>query len=116
MAIEECFELKKEARIGFIEKNIVGKLPERERELAETRVIGIADNYVGVDVNALSILAYAAEQEKFGEFAEKLEKHYNESLSFVHPKARKVARIPGAVRANNFFIQCYEDLGVKPQT
>jgi len=91
MSIEECFELKKENRVRFIEKNIVEKLPENERELAETRAIKLADNYVGVDVNALSILSYAAVQGRFGEFAEKLEKHYRKSLSYVHPEARKVA-------------------------
>ena len=70
--------------------------------------------YEGQDLNALSVLAYAAERGRFDEFLEKLEKHYEESLGYVHPEARRVAQIPGAVRAENFFIKCYESLGIKP--
>ena len=115
MTIEQCFELKKEARISFIDKSIVRKLPKEERDSAKTRATEIASNYVGVDVAALSILAYAAEQSRFGEFAEKLEEHYGKSLIYVHPEKRKFSETLGIVRANNFFVQCYSDLGVKPQ-
>ena len=116
MGVEECFEVKKEARTVFIDNNIVARLPKNIREAAKQRATEIVDAYVGQDVNALSVLAYAAERGKFDEFAAKLEAHYSESLKYVHPEARKIAQIPGAVRAERFFLECYQALGIKPSS
>jgi len=49
------------------------------------------------------------------EFAKKLEGHYQESLQYVHPEARRIARVPGAVRAEAFFLDCYKSMGIEPQ-
>ena len=57
---------------------------------------------------------YAAEIGRFDEFAERLERHYQDSLKYVHPEARRVA-IPGALRAESFILQCYWDMGVSKQ-
>jgi transposase len=114
--LEDCFQIDKEARTSFIEKSILGKLSSAERVALENRIKGIVTNYVGQDLNALSVLAYAAERGRITEFIEKLEKHYEDSLRYVHPEARKLAAVPGAVRAEKFFVDCYKGLGIKPQT
>jgi hypothetical protein len=114
MSIEDCFEVKEKIRNEFMEENIVGLLPEEIRESSRQRAQKIINNYVGVDRDAISILAYAAERNRFDEFAEKLEKHYKDSLEYVHPEARRIKQIPGAVRACVFFIDCYKELGIKP--
>ncbi len=74
----------------------------------KSRATSIVTDYVGLDADALSVLAYAAWQGRFDEFAKKIEKHYQESLSYVHPEARSIAQIPGAVRAERFFLSCYK--------
>jgi predicted unusual protein kinase regulating ubiquinone biosynthesis (AarF/ABC1/UbiB family) len=115
MSIDTCFMVPEEARTAFIDKNIVGRLPEDIRESAKSRATKIVTDYVGQDLNALSVLAYAAERGRFGEFAGKLEEHYQESLQYVHPEARRIAQIPGAVRAERFFLDCYKSMGIEPQ-
>jgi hypothetical protein len=113
--IKNCFDIKKDVRNDFIEKNIVAKLPEKVRESARQKAKKIADNYVGRDLDALSVLAYSAERERFEEFVEKLELHYKESLQYVHPEARRIAEIPGVIRAETFFLNCYKGMGIKSQ-
>ena len=114
MSIDTCFMIPEEVRTTFIE-HIVGKLPEEVRESAKSRATKIVTDYVGQDENALSVLAYAAEQGRFDEFAKKLEEHYQENLQFVHPEARMNTQFPGVVRAERFFLECYESMGIEPQ-
>ena len=113
MAIDSYFRLSEETRIRFIDENIIAKLPEEERAVARPRAVNIVKNYVGRDEDALDILSHAAEQGRFEEFAARLEAHYDESLRFMHPQARRAARMPGAVKAGLFFRECYEKLGIK---
>lgn len=115
MDLEHLFETSKKAREDFIRKSIVAKLPESDRQEAEKKVYKIVCKYVGQNVNALSVLAYAAEQNRFEEFIGKLESHYQENLQFVHPDARRLVAIPGAIRAERFFMSCYEAMGIKSQ-
>ena len=114
MSIDTLFIVPEEVRTTFIDEKIVGKLPKEVRESAKTRATQIVNNYVGQDINALSVLSYAAERGKFDEFAEKLEKHYQENLLFVHPEARRIAKVPGSVRAERFFLECYISMGIEP--
>lgn len=115
MALEDLFEIPKETRTAFIKEDIVAKLPVNTQEDAEKRTTAIVNNYVALDLDALSVLAYAAQQGKFQEFAEKLEKHYNDNVTYLHPDSRRIPLVPGAVRAKNFFLKCYNELGVKPK-
>ena len=115
MNLDTCFIVEEEARTAFVDDNIVGKLPAAIRKSAKERSTKIVNDYVGQDLNALSVLAYAAERGRFDEFAEKLERHYQKNLNYVHPEARKIASHPGAVRAEEFFLDCYKAMGIKPQ-
>jgi len=114
MTIEECFEVQIPARIVFIDENIVAHLPEKDRSEAKKRATTIVEAFVGRDMDALSVLSYAAERGKFCEYAEKLENHFQESMKYVHPEARRIAQIPGAVRAERFFLDCYKEMEIKP--
>jgi len=109
------YEVNEEGRETFIDDGIVSLLPENDRDNARVRATNIVRNYVGRDTDALSVLAYAAERGRFDEFAELLEAHYEESLSRVHPEARKVLGVPGATRATQFFLNCYQSLGIEPE-
>ncbi len=115
MSLEASFLVSEKKRTTFIDNKIIGKLPKDSRENAKKRAAKIVTDYVGQDINALSVLAYAAEQGKFEEFAQKLEQHYQDNLQDVHPEARNNARIPGAVRTEKFFSDCYKSLGIEPQ-
>ncbi len=113
MSSDISFLVKEEKRINFIDQDIIAKLPENVRESAKTRATKIVNAYVGQDVNALSVLAYAAECGRFEEFAEKLENHYQESLAYVRPDMRKRSDLfPGAFRAEMFFVDCYRSMGI----
>lgn len=35
-------------------------------------------------------------------------------MKYVHPEARRLKAVPGAVRAEAFFLRCYEEMGVEP--
>ena len=115
MALESFFEVPEDKQKIFIDKNIIGLLPEKERGDGEVRAVRIVNDYMGADRDALSILAYATEQGKFDEFAGKLETHYKDNLIKVHPEARRVKAVPGAMKAAAFFVQCYQELGIRPQ-
>jgi hypothetical protein len=108
------YEVNEEGRTTFIDEGIISLLPESVRDSARLRAKSIVKNYVGRDGDALSVLAYAAEKKRFDEFAGRLEIHYEESLSRVHPEARNVAGVPGASRATEFFLDCYQSMGIKP--
>lgn len=112
MGIEDCFEIEREAREKFIEKTILRTFPEEERVLKGARIRRIVGDYVGCDRDALTILAYAAERGSFEIYAEKLEQEYRGNLSFIHPEARRVKTIPGAQRTVQFFLACYEEMGI----
>lgn len=113
MGVESCFQIVESNRIEFIEKNIVGNLPENSRDTTRQRATKITNDFEGVDIDALSILAYAAKRGKFDEYAGKLEEHFEENLQYIHPKARRLAKVPGAIRTNNFFVGCYKEMGIE---
>ncbi|HJX05537.1 MAG TPA: hypothetical protein VJ461_02420 [Candidatus Nanoarchaeia archaeon] len=115
MSLDEFFEVTEEGRITFIEKNILGKLPEDIRESVKPRVLKIVNDYVGRDGDALSVLAYAAERGRFEEFAKKLEENYKENLCYVHPEARRILELGGAFRTEQFILDCYKEMDIKPQ-
>ena len=91
--MSDCYQVPEEARTTFIEKNILGKLPVIERESAEPRATSIVESYVGADMDALSILSYAADQDRFDEFAEKLEQHYKDNLKSALEDSSHVRRL-----------------------
>jgi len=115
MSLDEFFEIAEENRVAFIEENILGKLPEDIRESVKPRVLKIVNDYVGRDLDALSILAYAAERGMFEEFAKKLEENYKENLCYVHPEARRIIELGGTFRTEHFILDCYKEMGIKPQ-
>jgi len=115
MSIDSCFEVPESVRTSFIRENVGGYITEEQLETSIKRAEAIVNAYAGRDMDALSVLAYAAERGRFDEFAQKLDEHYQESLQFVHPEARRLAQIPGAIRAEQFFLECYQDLGIQQQ-
>ncbi|MBI1968812.1 hypothetical protein HYS49_02780 [Candidatus Woesearchaeota archaeon] len=115
MSIDTTVEVSERVRDGFLEENIAGKLPVEQRTSAIERARSIIEGYKNREIDALSILAYAAEQGRFDEFAKRLEEHYKNNLQYVHPEARKTAQVPGTLRAEIFFLECYGTLGIKPR-
>ena len=113
---EDSFEIPKKARETFTEKNILNHLSAKDKENLEKRVTTIIDNCIGVDRDALSLLAYAAERKKIEGYLTRLEEFYKKELQYVHPDARKLTNVAGAKKAVHFFIGCYEELGIQPQT
>ncbi|MFH1174866.1 MAG: hypothetical protein V1725_07050 [archaeon] len=110
MAIDSCFLVDEEERTSFIEEYIVGILPDEEGSAAREKAKELVNKYAGQDINALSVLAYAASKGRFAEFVDKLEFHHEENLRYVHPEARRLSTVPGAVRAETFFSNCYKAL------
>jgi len=109
------FEMPEDKRADFIDNVILKHFPEEERDPLRERVKSIAIDFDGRDLDALSVIAYAAEKGRFEEFAGKLESHSEESLRYVHPEARRLTGVPGARRAEQFFLNCYKELEVQPR-
>jgi hypothetical protein len=109
------FAIPERSRTTFIDNRIVEKLPPASRTGARERATRIAESYEGQDAHALSVLAYAAERGKFDEFAGKLERHFDESLGYVHPEVRRDPRVPSVVQTAAFFRACYTSLGIQLQ-
>jgi len=115
MTIDAYFETSERERNSFMDKVIIGRLPVEIQEDAKKRSTEIVANYVGRDISALSVLGYAAERGRFDKFATRLERHYRDQLKYIHPGARRMKIVPGAVRTEAFFLSCYNDLGIQPQ-
>ena len=113
--LEQFSLVRKEKRDEYIDTRIISALLDYKKSFARPRVIDIVDKCIGGDMDALSLLRYAAEKGRFDEFMDKLEKQYHENLCYVSPEARMVRGHPGADRAEIFFIDCYKQLGIKPR-
>ena len=113
MAIEDIFQIPENAREKFIDSNIIGKLPDVDKATVIKQVTEIVIDYDGWDMDAIAVLAYAAERGKFSEYLAKLKMHYSDSLCYVPPEARRIAQVAGAIRAEQFFLKCYTELGIK---
>lgn len=103
------FQVPEEARTEFVGEKILGRFSITEREVIEPRVTEIVNNYAGRDVDALSILSYASEQDRLDEFAEKLEEYYEKDFGYKHPETRCIP----TPKTEIFFIGCYEALGIE---
>lgn len=111
MPIEACFDIEEQERLGIIEKEIIPNLPEAEREAARQRVIKIITDYQGRDTEAIGILISAAQEGRFNEFAQKLERNYTESrLELLPPRLRRVTTLHGAMELERFLLACYDAL------
>jgi hypothetical protein len=106
-------EIDGEGRRSLIENNIMRHVVSvKEKAIAKIRSEDIVRNYTGRDLEALSILCYAAEKGKFDEYAGKLETHYEKSLQFVLPINRRGSNDPGTVRVEKFIMKCYQELDI----
>ena len=112
MSLENHFEVPEEVRISFINDFILGRLPHEMRGPAGLRVVGVVKSYVGCDLDVISILTYAAEQNRFDEFVRKLEEYHQKHLQYVSPEARRNVEVPGARAVKTFFLSCYDTLGI----
>ncbi|HLC97212.1 MAG TPA: hypothetical protein VJC21_00305 [Candidatus Nanoarchaeia archaeon] len=113
MGTDTYMEVPEGIRNVFLEENIAGKLPSEQRDSAKERARNIIEDYKSREIDALSILAYAAEQGRFNEFAKRLEEHHKINLQYVHPEARRTVQVPGTLRAERFFVECYGALGIE---
>lgn len=110
--VQQKFGVDEKIRTAFIEDKILAFVPEKERPVLRERINTIVLNYVGCDIGALSVLAFAAEKSAVVPYILKLEEHYRTNLAFVHPEARRcVQDVPGAARAEQFFKDCFKELG-----
>jgi len=113
MPTERYFQYPEEKRLPYIERSILTKFPEEKRKAVTGRVVQIVENYEGHDINALSVLTYAAEKGRFDEFALKLENFYQQDLQFKDPAQREIIR---DYKAEEFFQACYRDLLFEPRS
>ena len=114
MSLDTYFVIPEKVRTDFIDDNVIKKLLKDSRQSAKKRVIKIVNNYAGQDLSALCVLSYAAEQGRFEEFAEKLERYYKENLKYIPPEARRIAQFTEAFQSEVFFLKCYKILGIEP--
>lgn len=112
MDLDEMFEVPEEKRNDFIDRRILPRLPDSRRESERAPIKTLVFDYAGWDMDALSVLCYAAERGRYDEFYQRLVDHHHQNLSFVDPEARKSTAVPGAVRTQNFFLDCYNELGI----
>jgi len=107
-------------RKEFVEKNIVKHLTSPERVKVEPKLNEVIVKYKDLDeveVNALSLMAYAAEKGRLSEFLARLDNQFENNLKFRHPELRGQFGITnsfGVDEVHLFFEVCYGSLGIKP--
>jgi hypothetical protein len=75
-------------RKEFVEKNIVKHLTSPERVKVEPKLNEVIVKYKDLDeveVNALSLMAYAAEKGRLSEFLARLDNQFENNLKLRHP-------------------------------
>jgi len=107
------WKVSEKTRKEFVEKNILKHLTSPERVKVEPKLNEVVEKYKDLDeieVNALSVMAYAAERGKLSEFLTRLDGQFKDDLNFQHPDLRKQL----GIKKQLFFKACYDDLGIKP--
>ena len=107
------FECIVEQIPGFIEDDIVSHFSDEEKDVVRQRASKIVDDYVGLDSDAILVLASASKVGRFDEYATRLEQHFYEDLCYSPPPARRHPGWPGAVRAWDMLNEIYMELGVE---
>jgi hypothetical protein len=108
-------QIKERVRRKFIKDNILSYMAPENINTTKDRIEEIISAYTGQDRNALSILSYAAEKGRFDEFAERLENYSRLTRSFIHPELRGNQSLNQNPKAEEFFLDCYLALGIKPE-
>ena len=106
------FECIVEQIPGFIEDDIVSHFSDEEKDVVRQRASKIVDDYVGLDSDAILVLASDSKVGRFDEYATRLELHFDEDLCYSPAPARRHPGWPGAVRAWNMLKEIYHELGV----
>ena len=110
MGLETFFEVPEDARNDFISREILAHVPEKEH--VHARATEIVTDYAGLEISVLSILAFAAQENRFEEFAKRLKDYYSSSsLPRIPPRNRRYPDFPGT-RTFDLFADCFRDLGV----
>jgi hypothetical protein len=104
----DYFIVSEEKRNSFIEKDILGLLDGNGAGI-ESRIYELVRLYEGQDLNALSVLAYAANNGVLTDYVNKLTDYYKKQVQFVHPSARVIHS-----KIESFFLTCYKELNIKP--
>jgi hypothetical protein len=115
MSLEDNFKVPEHIRSKIIDRYIIPEINIDNKDDTRKRIFSVLESYSGCDSNVLSILTCAAENKRFEEFIKKLENYYEEHLRNVSPNASKTYKIPEVVKTENFFLECYKSLGVKPK-
>jgi len=104
-------------RKDFILNNILAHLPFERRFDAKGRAYAIAQGYWGRDLEALSILSWAARDghETLDDYCKKLDEHWNASCLYeIEVRYRCDSRKPQVAQTDVFFAICYRDLKMPP--
>ena len=131
MSLEDKIQRHYQVPLGVrnlvIEQRIIGCFPvdyDKERlenaNSGETKtalclqVEKVVEMYAGQDANVLTILSYASEKGRLTEFLTLLEGQYTKGTTgYLLPELRMYAEASNMRRSQEFFMQCYADLGVE---
>lgn len=125
--VHKHFQVPLEVRSQVIENKILkyfpadyeeGKLEDAGKGNIKTslckQVESVIDMYAGQDANVLTILSYASQQGRLTQYLTLLEGQYSRgTIGYLLPELRPYAEASNMKKSQEFFIQCYADLGVE---
>jgi hypothetical protein len=115
MSLEDDFQVPRPIQLKIIDRYIIPKLGIDNKDNTRKRIFSVLESYTGHDSDVLSVLTCASDKNRFEEFIKKLENYHAEHLREFSPDASKIYKIPETVKTENFFLECYRSLGVKPK-
>ncbi len=124
--IQKHFQVPLGVRSQVIEQRIMGYLPAdyddgrlenagsgETKTALRLHVDSVIDMYAGQDANVLTILSYASQKGRLTEFLTLLEGQYSRgTIGYLLPELRSYAEANNMKKSQEFFMQCYADLGV----
>lgn len=113
MELDNNLYVKKESKDRFIEESILSNVSEEDKDSIRPKVHKIAENYIGKDLEALSILYHAAKQgkEKLEYFIKSLNFHYDALFHRIPIGWRRRGGYYKDFENEKFFAKCFEELG-----
>jgi hypothetical protein len=116
MSLEDNFKVPVPIQLKIIDRYIIPNLKTDDQDPNRKRIFSVLESYTGYDSDVLSVLTCATKKNRFEEFIKKLENYHEEHLREFSLDASKIYKIPETVKTENFFLECYKSLGVKPKT
>jgi hypothetical protein len=109
MVVDPLFSSEKDVE-DLVAKLIIPHIDPEDKERFETMLV----KWEGREADVINVMHYAIQQEKFGEYADKLDEMFELNIARIPKADRRSSVHPLVGRAERALEKIYESLGIEP--